>query len=142
MASPAASERRPFVYLLNTEGGLLGAQRADVGSTRAIWVAQDKLALDADEEKANELEHELVSGQERTVWNLSLSIPAKEFEFTDAEVVRVKAAIETWDAYGAAADRRWLEPLLNALAPSQTRDLRSRSSRPLRTGVKGASCQL
>ncbi|MGA2149457.1 MAG: hypothetical protein ABSH49_31365 [Bryobacteraceae bacterium] len=105
-------------------------------------MAQDKLALDADEEKANELEHELVSGQERTVWNLSLSIPAKEFEFTDAEVVRVKAAIETWDAYGAAADRRWLEPLLNALAPSQTRDLRSRSSRPLRTGVKGASCEL
>jgi hypothetical protein len=100
-------------------------------------VAQDKLALDADEEKANELEHELVSGQERTVWNLSLSIPAKEFEFTDAEVVRVKAAIETWDAYGAAADRRWLEPLLNALAPTQTRDLRSRFQQTTPHGRQG-----
>ena len=30
---------------------LLGAQRADVGSIRAIWAIQDKLALDADEEK-------------------------------------------------------------------------------------------
>ncbi len=27
---------------------LLGAQRADVGSIRAIWAVQDKLALDAD----------------------------------------------------------------------------------------------
>ena len=34
---------------------LLGAQRADVGSIRAIWAVQDKLALDADEEKALEL---------------------------------------------------------------------------------------
>jgi hypothetical protein len=94
---------------------LLGAQRADVGSIRAIWAAQDKLALDADEEKTIELKRELVSGQERTVWNPSLSIPVKEYELTDAEVVRVKAAIETWDAYGAAADRRWLEPLIEAL---------------------------
>ena len=30
---------------------LLGAQRADVGSIRAIWAVQDKLALDADEEE-------------------------------------------------------------------------------------------
>ena len=60
---------------------LLGAQRADVGSIRAIWAVQDKLALDADEEKAIELKRELVNGQERTVWNPSLSIPAKEFEF-------------------------------------------------------------
>ncbi len=34
---------------------LLGAQRADVGSVRAIWSIQDRIALDADEEKAVEL---------------------------------------------------------------------------------------
>jgi hypothetical protein len=94
---------------------LLGAQRADVGSIRAIWAVQDKLALSADEEKTIDLKRELVSGQERTVWNPSLSIPVRAFDFTDAEVVRVKAAIETWDAYGAAADRRWLEPLISSL---------------------------
>ena len=97
---------------------LLGAQRADVGSIRAIWAVQDKLALSADEEKTIDLKRELVSGQERTVWNPSLSIPLKPFELTDAEVVRVKAAIETWDAYGAAADRRWLEPLIISLFPT------------------------
>ena len=94
---------------------LLGAQRADVGSIRAIWAVQDKLALDSDEEHAIELRRELVNGQERTVWNPLLSIPAIEFDLTDTEVARIKNGIEAWDGYGAAADRRWLEPLISAL---------------------------
>jgi hypothetical protein len=94
---------------------LLGAQRADVGSIRTIRAVQDRLALDADEEKAVALKREIVAGQERVVWNPALSIPAKEFEFSDPEVARVKAVIETWDSYGVNADRRWLEPLLKAL---------------------------
>lgn len=94
---------------------LLGAQRADVGSLRAIWAIQDRLALSADEEKALDLKREIVAGQERVVWNPTLSIPAKEFEFTEAEIVRIKAALQTWDSYAAAADRRWLQPLLDLL---------------------------
>jgi len=92
---------------------LLGAQRADVRSIRAIWAVQDKLALDADEEKVIELKREMMNGTERTVWNPTLSIPAVELEFTDADGARIKAAIEMWDAYSAAADRRWLEPLID-----------------------------
>jgi hypothetical protein len=94
---------------------LMGAQRADVGSIRAIWNVQDRIALDADDEKAVELKRAMVADQERVVWNPALSIPAKDFEFTDPEVARIKAAIQTWDSYGANADRRWLEPLVNAL---------------------------
>jgi hypothetical protein len=94
---------------------LLGAQRADVGSIRAIWGIQDRIALDADEEKAVELKREMVAGQERVLWNPALSIPAKEFEFTNPEVARIKAAIQTWDSYGASADRRWLQPLVQSL---------------------------
>jgi hypothetical protein len=94
---------------------LLGAQRADVGSIRAIWSIQDRILLDADEEGAVELKREMVAGKERVVWNPALSIPAKEFEFSDPEVARIKAVIETWDSYGVNADRRWLEPLLKAL---------------------------
>ena len=94
---------------------LLGVQRADVGSIRAIWSIQDRIALDADEEKVIELRREIVSAHERTIWNPSLSIPAQEFEFSDAEVSRIKAAIETWGDYGATVDRRWLEPLLRVL---------------------------
>lgn len=94
---------------------LLGAQRADVGSIRAIWAIQDRIALDADEEKAVELKRETVAGREHAVWNPALSIPAKDFEFSDPEVARLKAAVQTWDSYGANADRRWLQPLVEML---------------------------
>src|ERR1019366_63373 len=94
---------------------LLGAKRADVGSIRAIWAVQDKLALDADEETSIELKRELVNGQERTVWNPSLSLPKMDFELTDLEVAKIRAAVETWHAYGAAVDRHWLEPLIEVL---------------------------
>ncbi|SRR6266568_9024685 len=100
---------------------LLGAQRADVGSIRAIWAVQDKLALDSDEERTIQLKREVVSGQERVLWNPSCSIPAKNFEFTDAEVTRLKTAIETWVQYGATADRRWLEPLVKDIVELQAK---------------------
>ncbi len=94
---------------------LLGAQRADVGSIRAIWNIQDRIALGAEEEKALELKLEIVAGQDRVIWNPMLSLPAREFEFTDAEVACIKAAIQTWDSYGASADRHWLEPVIGVL---------------------------
>jgi len=49
------------------------------------------------------------------VWNPSLSFPAKEFEFSDPEVARIKVAIGAWDSYGVATDRRWLGPILEIL---------------------------
>src|ERR1035437_5216169 len=94
---------------------LLGAQRADVGSIRAIWAVQDRLALDASQEKLIDLKREIVNGTERTVWNPSLSIPPQDFECSDVETARIKAAIETWDSYTASADRRWLKPLIDRM---------------------------
>ena len=41
---------------------LMGAQRADVGSIRAIWALQDKIALDAEEEKTLGVKHEVANG--------------------------------------------------------------------------------
>ena len=88
-------------------------------SIRAIWAVQDKIALNSDEEKALELKREMTSGQERVVWNASLALPAKEFVLSDAEIVRVKRAMEMWDSYGADADRRWLQFLVDELFPVQ-----------------------
>jgi hypothetical protein len=56
-----------------------------VGSIRAIWAIQDRLALDDDEEKAINLKREIVAGQERIVSKPALSINAKEFDFSRAE---------------------------------------------------------
>lgn len=98
---------------------LLGAQRADVGSIRAIWAVQDKIALSVDEERALELKRELVGGQKRVVWNPSRSLSLKKFEFSDSDVARIKAAIQAWDSYSANADRRWLQPLFSSLFSSE-----------------------
>jgi hypothetical protein len=101
---------------------LLGAQRADVGSIRAIWTIQDRVALDADEEKAIELKRELVAGQEHVVWNPECLLPATDYEFTDAEVARIKAALQMWDSYSVNADRRWLRPVIDALFPNNPQE--------------------
>jgi len=97
---------------------LLGAQRADVGSIRAIWAIQDRIDLDTDEEKAIELKREMIADRERVVCNPALSLPSKEFEFSDQELARIKAAIQTWDSYGVNVDRHWLQPLVSALFPT------------------------
>ena len=85
---------------------LLGAQRADVGSIRAIWALQDKIALDPEEEKSLGVKREITNGLERVVWNPTLSISSREFELVDSEVSRLKAALTAWDSYGTGADRR------------------------------------
>ncbi len=68
---------------------LLGGRRADEGSIRAISAIQNRIALDADEEKAVEVRREMIAGQER-VWTLARLLATKEFEFTDPEVARIK----------------------------------------------------
>ena len=44
--------------------------------------------------------------------NPLLSIPVKEFEFTDPDVARIRATLQNWGAFGVGGARRWLEPLL------------------------------
>jgi len=44
---------------------LLGAQRGDVATIRALWALQDKLALTPEEEKAIELRREFAAGHEQ-----------------------------------------------------------------------------
>jgi hypothetical protein len=98
---------------------LLGAQRGNVATVRALWGIQDKLALDADEEQALDLLRETVNGQERTGWNSSLSIPANHLRKRSSSPTprprELGGAIETWAQYGTASDRRWLEPLADLL---------------------------
>jgi hypothetical protein len=93
---------------------LLGAQRGDVATIRALWALQDKLALTPEDETAIDLKREFVAGQERVAWNPALALPPREFELSDPEAARVRAALETWNAFAAGADRRWLEPLIHA----------------------------
>jgi hypothetical protein len=94
---------------------LLGAHRADVGAIRAIWALQDKIAHSIDEEEAIGLKRDVVGCHEQVIRNPAFSVPLREFDFTEAELGRIKAAIGTWSGYAAASDRRWLEPLVEHL---------------------------
>ena len=82
---------------------------------RAILAIQDKPALNPEEEAAIELKREFVAGQERTLWNPTLSFPPRDFGFTEAEIARIRMVLETWASFGADAERRRLEPLLRDL---------------------------
>ena len=73
---------------------LLGAQRGDVATIRAVWALQDKVALTADEETAIGLQQSVVGGQERVIWNPAAPLQPREFEFSDMDLARLKAAVE------------------------------------------------
>jgi hypothetical protein len=104
---------------------LLGAQRGDVAAIRAFWAIQDRIGLDAEEEKAIGLKREFAAGQDRVVWNPASALSPKQFDFGDTEVARIRAALETWVSYGVNADRRWLEPLLEAIVTTGTSEAAS-----------------
>lgn len=53
---------------------LLGAQRGDVATIRALWALQDQLGLSIDEETAVALRRNFAGGSERFVWNPARSI--------------------------------------------------------------------
>lgn len=98
---------------------LLGAQRGDVATIRALWALQDKIALTQDEEATIELKREIVANQERVVWNPTRSTPSKDFELTDIDFERIRAAIEAWSSY-STADRSWLQPLVTVFFPIES----------------------
>jgi hypothetical protein len=63
----------------------------------------------------------MAAGQERVMWNPALTLPAKEFEFSDPEAARIKAAIESCDAYGVS-ERPHLSPQLSKRRERITQD--------------------
>ena len=50
--------------------------------------------------------------------NPALSLPMKEFECWDTETARIWAALQACESFTASTDRRWLQPLVDALLPS------------------------
>jgi hypothetical protein len=98
---------------------LLGAQRGDVATIRALWALQDRLALSPEEEIAIELKREFVAGREHVVWNPAGAILPKGFDFTDNELAYIRAAVESWTNYAVNVDRQWLEPLLLICTPRE-----------------------
>jgi virulence-associated protein VagC len=67
-----------------------------------------------------------IAGQGATILGISRDLrnrssarrAPKEFEFPDPEAVGVRSALQTWEPFASGSDRRWLEPLVEALFSS------------------------
>lgn len=91
---------------------LLGVQRVSIRDIKPVWELQDKLALTDAEKAAIELRVVVKDEQEREVWNPALSLPPKEIVFTEAEVGRIRTALESFQDFTASTTRRWLAPII------------------------------
>jgi hypothetical protein len=95
---------------------LMGTQRGTVAEMRMLWGLQDKLDLNQEERAAIEYRVATQNGIEQPSWNPELSLPAKEFEVSEAEAARMRHVIEEWPHFLTAVDRKWILPLLDQLS--------------------------
>jgi biopolymer transport protein ExbB/TolQ len=95
---------------------LLGVQRATVAEMRTFWRLQDLLALSDAEKEAIDYRVVVENNLEQFQWNRAKSLPAKQYEVSEAEAARIRRCLEEWPQFFTAVDRQWLEPLLEQLA--------------------------
>lgn len=93
---------------------LLGVQNVSVRDIKPVWALQDRLALSKEEKALIELQVVVKDQQEREVWNPALTLPPKEFALSEAEIGRLRTALESFQGLSAST-RVWLEPILDAI---------------------------
>jgi hypothetical protein len=92
---------------------LMGAQRTTVDEVRMWWRLQDMIDLNEAERKQINYRIETLGGMQQPTWDVDKRLEPREFEFTQEEHQKLEKIIKEWqNGFFAAADRRWLEPLL------------------------------
>src|SRR5215831_19399510 len=92
---------------------LMGAQRASVDEVRMWWKLQDRIDLSDEERKQINYRIETLGGMQQPTWDVNKTLEPREYEFTQDEHQKLEKIIKEWqNGFFAAADRRWLEPLL------------------------------
>lgn len=95
---------------------LMGAQRANCDELRMYWRLQDMIELTAEEKTAINYRTVQQNGQSIVNWDVDKALPAKEYEFQEAEFQRLTKMVKEWQpGFLIGADRRWIEPLLTQL---------------------------
>lgn len=91
---------------------VLGAYDVKGRELHAIWHLQDSLDLDETEKQAIGFRTETVNGQNVQLWNENKTFALRSFDLSEADVSRVRQAIEDFPQFRGSRDRVWLEPLL------------------------------
>lgn len=95
--------------------GLMGTQRVNLGEMRVLWKLQDRIELSEEEKRAVGCRVEVINGSEVTMWDRSKKLEPQAYEFSEAEVERIRKIVEEWPHFMTSTDRAWVEPLLAQL---------------------------
>lgn len=91
---------------------LMGAQKGSLAEIRQLWGMQDRLELSDEEKRSINLRTVYQpNGGEATLWDVDKKLPSTGFDFTQAELERLRKLIDEWP-YFSGADRAWAENLL------------------------------
>jgi hypothetical protein len=94
---------------------LMGAQKGTLAEIRQLWRMQDRLELGDEEKRSINLRTVYQpNGGEATVWDVDKKLSSTGFDFTQAELDRLRKVIEEWPLF-SGADRVWVESLLEQL---------------------------
>ena len=94
---------------------LLGMQECNVRETRAVWRLQDVLDLDDAEQREVGFSLQTINGSEVFQWDRTKSLPAREYELSEADAARIQRAVLACSRLVPGLTRQWLEPLLAQL---------------------------
>jgi hypothetical protein len=94
---------------------LMGAHKGSLAELRQLWRMWDRLELSDEERRSINLRFvNQPNGGEATVWDVDKKLASTGFDFTQAELDRLRKLIEEWPLY-SGADRVWVESLLEQL---------------------------
>lgn len=94
---------------------LMGGQNGSLAEIRQLWRMQDRLELSDEEGRSINLRVVCQpNGGETAFWDLDKKLASTGFDFTQAELERLRKLIEEWP-YFKSADRGWIESLLEQL---------------------------
>lgn len=107
---------------------VLGEYDVQGRELHAVWHLLDSLDLDAAEKETVELREQTINGQIARWWNDSKSIPLKSFDLSEADVDRLRKAIDEFPRFKGSRDRGWLEPLQAQLTNASNNDISGKFS--------------
>ena len=90
---------------------VLGAYDVRGRELHAVWHLQDSLDLDSAEKDLIEFQETNVNGQQMARWNPQKTLPARAFDLSDADLTRVRKAMDEFPQMRASRDRVWAEPI-------------------------------
>ena len=93
---------------------LMGAQKGSLAEIRQLWRMQDRLELNEDEKRTINLRVIAQNGGEVTTWDRDKKLDSAGFDFTEAELGRVRKLIEEWPLF-TGVDRPWIESLVDQI---------------------------